>query len=88
MICSSVNRFRFICPSFNRGRTLTPSGGKTQWQVNPAQGTSDFDYFHIDLVNGGRAEMAGACVPVARWNIWTNEAERNRPGATPLVSFG
>jgi hypothetical protein len=34
MICSSVNRFRFICPSFNRGRTLTPGGGKTQWQVN------------------------------------------------------
>jgi multiple sugar transport system permease protein len=33
MICSSVNRFRFICPSFNRGRTLTPGGGKTQWQV-------------------------------------------------------
>src|SRR5690606_11533154 len=33
MICSSVNRFRFICPSFNRGRTLTPSGGKTHWQV-------------------------------------------------------
>lgn len=36
MICSSVNRFRFICPSFNRGRTLTPSGEKTQGQVNPA----------------------------------------------------
>src|SRR5690606_4009103 len=34
MICSSVNRFRFIRPSFNRGRTLTPGGGKTQWQVN------------------------------------------------------
>jgi hypothetical protein len=34
MICSSVNRFRFICPSFNQGRTLTPDGGKTQWQVN------------------------------------------------------
>jgi len=33
MICSSVNRLRFICPSFIRGRTLTPSGGKTQWQV-------------------------------------------------------
>jgi hypothetical protein len=34
MICSSVNRFRFTCPSFKRGRTLTPGGGKTQWQVN------------------------------------------------------
>lgn len=33
MICCSVKRFRFICPSFNRGRTLTPGGGKTQWQV-------------------------------------------------------
>src|SRR5690606_7199310 len=33
MICSSENRFRFICPSFNQGRTLTPGGGKTQWQV-------------------------------------------------------
>src|SRR5690606_38499237 len=33
MICSSVNRFRFICPSFNQGRTLISVGGKTQWQV-------------------------------------------------------
>jgi IS5 family transposase len=38
MICSSVNRFRFICPSFNRGRTLTPGGGKTQWQVKSTIG--------------------------------------------------
>ena len=26
MICSSVNRFRFISPSFNRGRAPTPGG--------------------------------------------------------------
>jgi hypothetical protein len=33
MICSSVNRARFICPSLLQGRTLNPSGGKSQWQV-------------------------------------------------------
>jgi len=32
MICSSVNRARFIRPSFV-GRTLTPSGGNSQGQV-------------------------------------------------------
>jgi hypothetical protein len=33
MICSSVNRARFISPSF-KGRTLNPRGGKSQWQVS------------------------------------------------------
>src|SRR5690606_23748085 len=33
MICSSANRFPFICPSFDQGQTLTPGGGKTHWQV-------------------------------------------------------
>src|SRR4029077_13697173 len=32
MICSSVNRARFICPSLFQGRTLNPRGGKSQWQ--------------------------------------------------------
>src|SRR3984957_4755922 len=34
MICSSVNRARFICPSLFQGRTLNPRGGKSQWQVS------------------------------------------------------
>jgi len=33
MICSSVNRFRFIVSVFNQGRTLIPSGGIYPWQV-------------------------------------------------------
>jgi hypothetical protein len=34
MICSSVNRTRFIRPSFLKGRTLNPCGGKSQRQVS------------------------------------------------------
>src|SRR6202020_1748031 len=37
MICSSVNRARFICPSLFQGRTLNPRGGKSQWQVTVGQ---------------------------------------------------
>src|SRR5271157_601691 len=33
IICSSVNLIRFIRPSLYGGWTLTPLGGKTQWQV-------------------------------------------------------
>jgi hypothetical protein len=34
MICSSVNRARFICPFLVQGRTLNSRGGKSQWQVS------------------------------------------------------
>src|SRR6202161_2390964 len=34
MICSSVNRTRFIRPSFLKGRPLNPRGGKSQRQVS------------------------------------------------------
>src|SRR5690606_4027738 len=34
MICSSVNRLRFIRPSLRRGRTLIAVGGKNQGQVS------------------------------------------------------
>src|SRR5580693_4255608 len=40
MICSSVNRARFICPSLFQGRTLNPRGGKSQWQVSSCKALS------------------------------------------------
>ncbi|RUV66741.1 MAG: hypothetical protein EOR30_34360 [Mesorhizobium sp.] len=57
-------------------------------RLDPPTAASDFDCFHIDLVNGGSVELNGAFVPSARWKIWAVEDDRNRPGAKPIVEFG
>src|ERR1700760_4690697 len=54
MICSSVNRARFISPSF-KGRTLNPRGGKSQWQV--ILGSQVFQLLTLDHHNRGRRNI-------------------------------
>jgi hypothetical protein len=68
--------------------SLLIGNGLTALRLDPAQGRSDFDYFHIDLVHGGRVEIRDHVVPVIRWRIWAAAEDRNRPGATPVVEFG
>ncbi len=43
-VCSSLNRFRFICPSFVR-RTLNPSVGNSSTRSILAQGAADRRWF-------------------------------------------
>src|SRR5580692_7795619 len=59
MICSSVNRARFICPSLFQGRTLNPRGGKSQWQVNLSERVVCFVEDGNSRLAQGRAARQG-----------------------------
>src|SRR5690606_34959736 len=88
MICSSVNRFRFIRPSFIRGRTLTPGGGKTQWQVKPY---SVFRRGRKRVAKEGASTQdhrASLLISLRENRILRSAATRRRFDSTSLTSYG
>jgi hypothetical protein len=42
-----------------------------------------------DIISGGlREPELKTSLPVRHWRIWASEADRNRPGAKPVVEYG
>ena len=56
MICSSVNRFRFIVRLPLLGRTLNLSGGNLQWQVKVHYTVIRYNS-HAELLTGMTFQM-------------------------------
>ena len=49
---------------------------------------STFDDTEADLIGSGLVNKTNSSIPAKHWRIWASEADRNRPGASPLVEFG
>jgi hypothetical protein len=69
-------------------RVLYLHAGFAVLRLGRAMSPTNFEDVETDILGNGRQSAGVDAVPVRHWRIWASEADRNRPGAKPIVEFG
>ncbi|MBB3410674.1 hypothetical protein FHT87_004606 [Rhizobium sp. BK316] len=96
--CLSYGQDWVLAPEVNASATISSRHSETPGAIHlytegatmylaPFTRESMMDGYRLALPGFGQGQIPTDSIPVLKWKLWTSEADRQRPGATPLLEF-